>query len=140
MTCSWFSGDITSTRFIWSLKMTIWISSCLNVIELTIFQLLGQSLIFFNQTSSFRFSTSLWSAIDEEISLSNCNVYSYNPDLNSDPYGDEGCLWSFNFFFYNQKMKRILFFSCQAQSLMTDEDSMDVLDSTEGLEVLPSAF
>ena len=47
-------------------------------------------------------------------------MYSYNPDLASDPYGDEGCLWSFNFFFYNQKLKRILFFTCQAQSVTTD--------------------
>ncbi len=38
--------------------------------------------------------------------------FSYNPDLDSDPYGEEGSLWSFNFFFYNKKLKRILFFSC----------------------------
>ena len=50
-------------------------------------------------------------------------MYSYNPDLDSDPYGDEGCLWSFNFFFYNIKMKRILFFSCKAQSLLVDEQN-----------------
>lgn len=40
--------------------------------------------------------------------------YSYNPDLDSDPYGEEGSLWSFNYFFYNKKMKRILFFTCRA--------------------------
>ena len=39
---------------------------------------------------------------------------SYNPDLDSDPYGEEGSLWSFNYFFYNKKMKRILFFTCRA--------------------------
>lgn len=41
-------------------------------------------------------------------------LYSYNPDLDSDPYGEEGSLWSFNYFFYNKKMKRILFFTCRA--------------------------
>ena len=41
-------------------------------------------------------------------------VFSYNPDLDSDPYGEEGSLWSFNYFFYNKKMKRILFFTCRA--------------------------
>lgn len=41
-------------------------------------------------------------------------VLSYNPDLDSDPYGEEGSLWSFNYFFYNKKMKRILFFTCRA--------------------------
>ena len=39
---------------------------------------------------------------------------SYNPDLDSDPYGEEGTLWSFNYFFYNKKLKRILFFTCRA--------------------------
>ncbi|KAJ6648226.1 Repressor of RNA polymerase III transcription MAF1 like, partial [Pseudolycoriella hygida] len=38
----------------------------------------------------------------------------YNPDLNSDPYGEPGCLWSFNYFFYNKKKKRIVFFTCRA--------------------------
>lgn len=77
--------------------------------------------------SIFRLETSLWSIIDKEISLKDCNVYSYNPDLDSDPYGDEGCLWSFNFFFYNHKLKRILFFTCQAQSLAVEE-SDDLYD------------
>lgn len=40
--------------------------------------------------------------------------HSYNPDLDSDPYGEEGSLWSFNYFFYNKKMKRILFLTCRA--------------------------
>jgi hypothetical protein len=63
-----------------------------------------------------RMSSRLWNVIDEEISINDCDVYSYNPDLESDPYGDEGCLWSFNFFLYNRIMKRILFFSCRTQS------------------------
>lgn len=58
--------------------------------------------------------TAIWSAIDDEMSLAECDIYSYNPDFNSDPYGDPGCLWSFNYFFYNKKLKRILFFTCRA--------------------------
>ncbi|VDO94444.1 unnamed protein product [Soboliphyme baturini] len=50
----------------------------------------------------------LWSAIDEKIDLKNCCVY------NSDPYCEDGCIWSFNYFFYNRKLKRVLFFSCRA--------------------------
>lgn len=38
-------------------------------------------------------------------------VHSYNPDLDSDPFGEEGSLWSFNYFFYNKKLKRIVFFT-----------------------------
>lgn len=56
----------------------------------------------------------LWTAINDEINLSECDIYSYNPDFNSDPYGEPGCLWSFNFFFYNKKLKRIVFFTCRA--------------------------
>lgn len=56
----------------------------------------------------------LWSAIDDEINLQECDIYSYNPDLSSDPFGEPGCLWSFNYFFYNKKLKRIVFFTCRA--------------------------
>ena len=58
--------------------------------------------------------TALWSAINDEISLNDCDIYSFNPDMTSDPYGEPGCLWSFNYFFYNKKMKRIVFFTCRA--------------------------
>ncbi|KAJ9579711.1 hypothetical protein L9F63_004637, partial [Diploptera punctata] len=56
----------------------------------------------------------LWAAIDDEISMNDCDIYSYNPDLASDPFGEDGCLWSFNYFFYNKKLKRIVFFTCRA--------------------------
>lgn len=58
--------------------------------------------------------TALWSAVNDEISLNDCDIYSFNPDMTSDPYGEPGCLWSFNFFFYNKKMKRIVFYTCRA--------------------------
>ncbi|KAL5281436.1 MAF1 family protein [Megaselia abdita] len=56
----------------------------------------------------------LWSAVDDEINLKECDIYSYNPDLSSDPFGEPGCLWSFNYFFYNKKLKRIVFFTSRA--------------------------
>lgn len=43
--------------------------------------------------------------------------HSYNADFKSDPYEEEGALWAFNYFFYNKKLKRILFFSCIAVRL-----------------------
>lgn len=58
----------------------------------------------------------LWAAIDDEITLKECDIYSYNPDLASDPYGEDGCIWSFNYFFYNRKLKRIVFFTCRTVS------------------------
>ncbi|MBN3325152.1 MAF1 polymerase, partial [Atractosteus spatula] len=61
-----------------------------------------------------RLQPQLWQAIDDEICLSECDIYSYNPDLDSDPYGEEGNLWSFNYFFYNKRLKRIVFFTCRS--------------------------
>ncbi|KPP72086.1 repressor of RNA polymerase III transcription MAF1-like [Scleropages formosus] len=71
-----------------------------------------------------RLQPQLWQAIDDEICLSECDIYSYKPDLDSDPYGEEGNLWSFNYFFYNKRLKRIVFFTCRSVSLfMTPRDS-----------------
>ncbi|CAH1780507.1 unnamed protein product [Owenia fusiformis] len=61
-----------------------------------------------------------WATLDEEISLVECDVYSYNPDLASDPYGEDGSIWAFNYFFYNKKMKRIVFFTCRASSALSN--------------------
>jgi len=72
----------------------------------------------------------LWNNLDEEICLSECDIYSYNPDLNSDPYGEEGCLWSFNYFFYNKKMKRNVFFTCCAS-----RSPVENMDSGVGSEL-----
>ncbi|XP_054621711.1 MAF1 homolog, negative regulator of RNA polymerase III b [Dunckerocampus dactyliophorus] len=85
----------------------------------------------------------LWSAIDQEINLHACDIYSYNPDLDSDPFGEEGSLWSFNYFFYNKKLKRIVFLTCRSVSVLSaygcdsldneldmeleDDDEMDAL-------------
>lgn len=69
----------------------------------------------------------LWKTIDDAITLQDCVIYSYNPDLTSDPYGEEGCIWSFNYFFYNKKLKRIVFFTCRASSIV-DRQSQEFDD------------
>lgn len=48
------------------------------------------------------------------VSLLCFSRHSYNPDLDSDPFGEDGSLWSFNYFFYNKKLKRIVFFTCRS--------------------------
>ncbi|KAK2168578.1 hypothetical protein NP493_1224g00004 [Ridgeia piscesae] len=78
----------------------------MNAVDSQLFAALGE------QYSGLK--TQLWSTADEEISLADCHIYSYNPDLSCDPFGEEGCIWSFNYFLYNHKMKRILFFTCKA--------------------------
>ncbi|XP_062501506.1 repressor of RNA polymerase III transcription MAF1 homolog [Corticium candelabrum] len=82
-----------------------------------------------------KLEANLWDALDKEISLSQSTIYSYTPDLDSDPYGEDGSLWSFNYFFYNQKLKRIVFFSCSATSPLAvsqcDDDEKEEMDITE---------
>jgi len=58
----------------------------------------------------------IWKTVEEQINPSECQVYAYRPDMCSDPFAAEGCLWSFNYFWYNKKLKRILFFRGRAVS------------------------
>lgn len=62
------------------------------------------------------------------ITLAECDVYSYKGEIEGDPFDAEGSLWSFNYFFYNKKLKRILFFTCAAVSKAALEDG----DMAEG--------
>lgn len=60
------------------------------------------------------FPDALWSAIDEVVQLSDCEVYSYCPD--DTVFYHKNSIWSFAYFFYNKKLKRVLFFSCRCKS------------------------
>jgi hypothetical protein len=53
--------------------------------------------------------------------------------LVSDPCAEDGCLWFFNFFIYNKKMKRIVFISCRCTSKSVDssyDDDEEMNDDT----------
>jgi|Transcript_1557 hypothetical protein len=69
-------------------------------------------------------ASELWRAIDQSIALVDCDVYTYKAVAEGDPFCDDGNLWSFNYFFYNRKLKRILYFSCRAVSKTADEESV----------------
>lgn len=43
----------------------------------------------------------------------------------SDPCAEDGCLWFFNFFIHNKKMKRIVFISCRCTSKSVDSSYDD---------------
>lgn len=62
------------------------------------------------------FLTEMWSAVEESIKPAECEIFSYVPDMESDPFSD-GNLWSFNFFFHNKNMKKILYMTCMAKSI-----------------------
>eukprot|EP00249_Psilotum_nudum_P014915 c25065_g1_i2 orf=605-1291(-) len=81
----------------------------------------------------------LWNSIDEVIELEDCDVYSYMPDFEADPFAERGTIWSFNYFFYNWKLKRILYFSCRCVSkLAMDDDSTCEIVSDNDADFVPS--
>ena len=67
-----------------------------------------------SNTGTF-FLDTYWSLIDSKIQLSNCEIYSLLPDLDSDPLSEDA-LWSFNFFFLNRNLNRIVYIACVAHS------------------------
>lgn len=46
-------------------------------------------------------------------------MYSFLPDPDSDPFYEEGSIWNINYFFYNRKLKRLVFFQCRAIRTVT---------------------
>nr|CCA24287.1 conserved hypothetical protein [Albugo laibachii Nc14] len=81
------------------------------------------------------FAEKMWNAISTIIQPEECEVYSYIPDMESDPFSD-GNLWSINYFFHNKRLKKILYVTCMCKSItcedMDDEDEMmdDVTEDT----------
>mmetsp|Transcript_21254 Transcript_21254/g.54800 ORF Transcript_21254/g.54800 Transcript_21254/m.54800 type:complete len:239 (+) Transcript_21254:97-813(+) len=68
--------------------------------------------------SSVNLCEQLWQQIESEISPSECDIFSYIPDMDCDPLSD-GKIWSFNYFFYNHRMKKVLFFTCSCTRIST---------------------
>ncbi|GAU24327.1 hypothetical protein TSUD_49160 [Trifolium subterraneum] len=60
------------------------------------------------------------------VTLADCEIYGYLPDSEADPLPDRGAIWSFNFLFYNRKLKRIVTFRLSCFSnLLADGFSFD---------------
>lgn len=75
-------------------------------------------------TLSLQNRNNLWSSIDSIIDTRNCEIYSYHPDEDDDDDDDplalgNGKIWSWNYFFYNRKHKKILYFACNAKTKMS---------------------
>ncbi|XP_062170694.1 uncharacterized protein LOC133876425 [Alnus glutinosa] len=78
----------------------------------------------------------LYKALDEVVKLAECEIYSYNPDSDADPFLERGAIWSFNFFFYNRKLKRVVSFRlCCLSNLVADEFLMVELPCEEDGEI-----
>jgi hypothetical protein len=84
-----------------------------------------------------KFAQQIWQAIDDTIQIDESDVYEFRPEEEgSDPYGEEATFWTFHFFFYNRKLKRIVFFTACAISPIAktelSEPDLDGLDSVDG--------
>ncbi|KAI9802647.1 MAG: hypothetical protein M1825_002669 [Sarcosagium campestre] len=64
----------------------------------------------------------MWALIDNQMSLKECAIYCYAPE--EDPYdGDEGAIWSFNYFFFNKARKRVCYLYLRGLSIMSHSPS-----------------
>ena len=62
----------------------------------------------------------MWRLIDKEMDLKNCFIYCYLPE--EDPYdGEEGAIWSFNYFFFNKERKRVCYIYLRGLSAISQD-------------------
>ncbi|KAK3673407.1 RNA polymerase III-inhibiting protein maf1 [Recurvomyces mirabilis] len=65
-------------------------------------------------------SPRMWTLIDKEMGLRQCEKYSYVPD--DDPFdgaGDGGSIWSMHYFFFNKEKKRVCYLHLRGLSVIS---------------------
>ena len=77
------------------------------------------------------FSSRSWKAMDNQMTLQECEVYSYSPE--EDPF-DENALWSHDFFFLNRRRKRVLYFYVRVSSILGHSPSADLTTPIVGVK------
>jgi hypothetical protein len=69
-------------------------------------------------TTSQSWGPHMWSLIDKEMALSQCTVYCWAPP--DEPFdGDEGSIWSLNYFFFNKERKRVAYIYVRGVPVVT---------------------
>lgn len=74
----------------------------------------------------------IFNALDSVVSLKECDIYSFEDESFLD---ESDHLWSFNYFFVNKSLRRLIFFTCS--------EHIDVRDDSEETEpeiMMPSEF
>uniref|UniRef100_A0A7S0W2G2 Repressor of RNA polymerase III transcription n=1 Tax=Hemiselmis tepida TaxID=464990 RepID=A0A7S0W2G2_9CRYP len=79
-------------------------------------------------SSNVEFYQRLWSSLDDEMSLKECEIYSYVNDMDDDALS-VGKIWSVNYFLYNKKLKKLAFLACWIKTPGVGQE-----DSDEGME------
>mmetsp|Transcript_13687 Transcript_13687/g.24543 ORF Transcript_13687/g.24543 Transcript_13687/m.24543 type:complete len:232 (+) Transcript_13687:83-778(+) len=96
------------------------------------------------------FRQQLVDALNAVVNAQECDIYSFVPDVEDGehPFSSAGKLWSFNYFLYNRRQKKILFFACGARSRLSEVFESDEefegepwqLDSSSAYENSPALF
>lgn len=73
-------------------------------------------------TSPHSWGPRMWRLIDKQMSLKECSIYAYVPE--QDPYeGDDGAIWSLNYFFFNKVRKRVCYLYLRGISILSHSPS-----------------
>ena len=60
----------------------------------------------------------MWSLIDKEMTLADCTIYCWAPP--DEPFdGEEGSIWSLNYFFFNKERKRVAYIYVRGVPVIT---------------------
>ncbi|KZF23581.1 repressor of RNA polymerase III transcription MAF1 [Xylona heveae TC161] len=60
----------------------------------------------------------MWRLIDKEMDLKDCGIFCYSPE--EDPYdGEDGAIWSLNYFFFNKARKRVCYLYLRGLSVIS---------------------
>ena len=89
-------------------------------------------------TGAEKWHPRMWNMIDKQMSLSECSIYSYVPE--DDPFGDEEdepSLWSFNYFFFNKRRKRVCYIYLRGISMLGAETPGGAKTPSSVLSVRP---
>lgn len=76
----------------------------------------------------------VWNTVTAEFDLPECSVFAFTPEPDYNPFENQHLeLWALHYFFYNQKLRRVLLFSCRALR-RTSADAMEEDYDTWGSE------
>ncbi|RDW62825.1 repressor of RNA polymerase III transcription MAF1 [Coleophoma crateriformis] len=69
-------------------------------------------------TTSQAWGPQMWTLIDKEMTLKECTVYCWAPP--DEPFdGEEGSIWSLNYFFFNKERKRVAYIYVRGIAVMS---------------------
>ena len=73
-----------------------------------------------SSSPSQQWGSRMWRAIDKEMDLRACSIYSYSPE--DDPYdSEEGTIWNFDYFFFNKARKRVCYIYLRGMSIASND-------------------